>query len=233
MIGMTIYPLQKTPALDAACEALRQRGVTIAELPGKSVTHVLLPIPRYDQEELARILPEMGDVTMIGGDRLLKDERYLAENAAITADCAIRIAAQKLPTVFRGCPVLVIGWGRIGKCLADQLRRMGADVTVAARQEAHLAALASLGYTAIPTDRIETYLLRYRILFNTVPAPILSSKQLTRCPAGSILIDLASQQGMEGDPVVWARGLPGKMAPEAVGQLMASTILRLVREGRL
>jgi dipicolinate synthase subunit A len=164
------------------------------------------------------------------GIDLLQDARYLAENAAITADCAIRLAGQGLKTVFRGLPVLVIGWGRIGKCLAAQLKCTGADVTVAARKEADRGMLASLGYHAIPTEALELYLPRYRILFNTVPCEVIDETQAQRCRRDCLKIDLASVCGIAGDGVLWARGLPGKMAPEAAGRLIGSAALRLARK---
>ena len=164
------------------------------------------------------------------GIDLLKDARYLAENAAITADCAIRLAGQGLKTVFRDLPILVIGWGRIGKCLAAQLRGLGADVTVAARKDADRAMLAALGYQAIPIEGLETCLPRYRIVFNTVPSEVISQQQVRHCRRDCMRIDLASVRGIAGEDVLWARGLPGTMAPEAAGRLIGSTALRLARE---
>ena len=43
------------------------------------------------------------------------------------------------------CKVLVIGWGRIGKCLAALLKGLEADVTVVARKETDRAILHALG----------------------------------------------------------------------------------------
>jgi hypothetical protein len=40
-------------------------------------------------------------------------------------------------------------------------------------------------------------------------------------------IDLASKPGIAGSDVIIARGLPGKMAPESAGHLIAKTILEL------
>ena len=67
------------------------------------------------------------------------------------------------------------------------------------------------------------------LVFNTAPSLLLSREMTARCP-DCLLIDLASQPGMQGDDVLWARGLPGKMAPESSGKLIAETILRLWKE---
>ena len=187
MKELTFYPLARTPALVAACMYLEERGIRVSDRADASVTHLLLPIPKFDTEELDRLHSRLDDdITFVGGNLskgidLLKDARYLAENAAITADCAIRLAGQGLKTVFRDLPILVIGWGRIGKCLAAQLRGLGADVTVSARKDADRAMLAALGYQAIPIEGLETCLPRYRIVFNTVPSEVISQQQVRRC----------------------------------------------------
>ena len=41
------------------------------------------------------------------------------------------------------------------------------------------------------------------------------------------MIDLASKLGIEAEDVIWARGLPGKDAPETSGDLIARTVIRL------
>ena len=243
-----IYPAGNTAALTYACQYLSDRGVDIVNDPTPNVTHLLLPVPSFDADGrikggscLETVLTELPkNITVLGGNLthaalqgyktidLLQDPTYVAENAAITADCAIRIAGSNLPVVFRDCPVLVIGWGRIGKCLAAQLQAMGAKVTVAARKEADRGMSQALGYGAKSPDQLSHCLMCYRIIFNTVPAPILSEEQIANCQDSCIKIDLASVLGIAGTDVIWARGLPGKDAPESSGVLIAKTILRLI-----
>lgn len=65
----------------------------------------------------------------------------------------------------------------------------------------------------------------YRIIFNTVPAPILDgNKSNPDC----VKIDLASIKGIKGNHVIWARGLPGKDAPETTGNLIAQRLLYII-----
>jgi dipicolinate synthase subunit A len=151
---------------------------------------------------------------------LLQDERYLALNARITAHCAVKVALQQLPVILDSCETLVIGWGRIGKCLAQLLQRMGANVTVCARKAADRSMLAALGYQVQDTQTVD--LSAYRIIFNTVPTMLFPS-----CPGNGLKIDLASQLGLGSNDVIWARGLPGKDAPESSGTLIAETLLPL------
>jgi hypothetical protein len=52
----------------------------------------------------------------------------------------------------------------------------------------------------------------------------------THAKMDTLLMDLASVQGIVGDRVIWARGLPNLDAPEESGLLMAKTALRFALE---
>jgi dipicolinate synthase subunit A len=224
----------RSPATTYAIDCLQEAGYVFTQTPCSAVTHLLLPVPSLDADgrikggqslnDLLAILPK--GITIIGGNLpplenyrvidLLKDPLYVAENASITAYCAIRHAMNKLPITLKGCPCLIIGWGRIGKCLARLLKAMDAQVTVFARKETDRAMLAALGYDA--TDSLSPE--NYRLIFNTAPELLLPD-----CPGDALKIDLASVPGITGQDVLWARGLPGKDAPESAGSLMARRIL--------
>lgn len=231
---MTFYIPQLTPALAFAREALTEAGLRpVSE--SESAGCWLFPVPTGE----VPIIPEPG-TRVVGGKLprnvfrdckqldLLEDEIYLAENARLTAECALRILGEKLPTEIFRCPVLIIGWGRIGKCLAKLLGSMGARVTVAARKLADLGMLAALGYDGVTVGDIPKLLPRMRVVINTAPAPVLDEAALAQLPANGIKLDLASIRGLAGEDVLWARGLPGKMLPETSGRLIAKRMLTLL-----
>ena len=175
------------------------------------------------------------DVAVIGGNLnhpalkgyqtidLLKDPFYVTQNAAITAHCALGLIQTGLPVTLDGTDILVIGYGRIGKCIAKLLQGLGAAVTVAARKETDRALAAALGFDSIVPGKWAPE--QYRVIVNTVPAPLLDA---SKCSPGALLLDLASSRGITGDRVNWARGLPGICAPESSGTLIAKTALRLI-----
>lgn len=220
---------------------LALRGLTVSQTPSEDVTHLLLGVPcRMSTAELKALLRHFPtDVKIFGGflDRLeltgyrcfdlLKDELYLAQNASITAHCALRVALEQLPITLEHCPVLILGGGRISKCLAQLLRACGAEVVVAVRNDAQRATLQSLGYETETLPLPEYILPRFRVVFNTVPAPVLSARALENCRKDCVKIELASFSGMEGEGIIDARGLPGRLAPESSGKLIARTLLRL------
>ena len=237
MIPISILAAGHTDALEHACKYLQGQGLCVHRTPAGTVTHVLLPVPSLEPDgrikgggvlsDLLQCLPK--NVTIIGGNLehplladynkidLLQDAGYLARNARITAYCAIALAMQMLPCTLDRLAVLVIGWGRIGKCLAQLLATMGADVTVAARKETDRATLASLGYRNVTIPRIHPD--EYGLIYNTAPQMILPE-----CKGDALKIDLASAPGIGSSDVIWARGLPNKMAPESSGQLIADTV---------
>ena len=231
------YCAGDSKALIYAAAFLMEEGAVFHPCPDHTVTHLLLPVPSFEKDGtikgggvLSEILNRLPNtVTVIGGglnrpelsdyDRLdlLEDPWYLARNASITAHCTLELALAKLPVTLEKCPVLVIGWGRIGKCLAKLLHGLGACVTVAARRESRRVMIEALGYKSCPMEAIRAQ--DYRLIINTVPAMVLPT-----VPGTALKIDLASQPGMAGTDILMARGLPGSLAPESSGALIAQVI---------
>ncbi len=208
------------------------------------MTHILLPVPSMSADgcikgggNLAEILkPIPTQIPIFGGnivceDRpvfdLLQDPVYLAENAAITAHCALKLILRNLPATLSGGSVLIIGWGRIGKCLAHLLKQVGARVSVYARKPADRAMLLALGYDTADLTPPAYDLMRYRVILNTVPVMLLPEELMKHCQPDCVKIELASAPGMAGPDIIDGRGLPSREAPESSGLLIARTVLRL------
>ena len=231
-----IYCPVRNQALDYAIKHL-----PISPAPDEQVTHLLFPIPSFNADGTIRgggnlsdvlsALPE--NITVIGGNLnnqalanhqtidLLQDPVYVAENADITARCAVKLLYDCLPCTLKNLPVLIIGWGRIGKCLARLLQANGALVTVYARKEADRAMLGALGYSTQDTPDPTGF----RAVINTAPAVVLP-----KCPKNTFKMELSSVLGIGGDDVLWARGLPAIHAPENSGKLIADTVIRLLNK---
>ena len=248
MLPRPLYCAGSTPAVRYATEILAARGIPIALSPQDHNGYVLLDVPSFDPsgalrgggkpEELLNVLAD--DAALCGGNLnhplleglptvdLLRDEEYLAANAALTADCALRVAAGELTTAFADASAVILGWGRIGKCLAKLLSALGTDVTIVARKEKDRAMIRALGYQAASVEDLNRLAPGKRLLFNTVPAPILGQEESAAWQE-CVKIDLASQRGLDGPDVIWSRGLPGVRTPVSSGALIARTILREVQ----
>lgn len=145
---------------------------------------------------------------------------------------------EELPITLHGARALVIGYGRLGKVLARQLRGLGVRVSVAARKYADLAWIRAEGLEAERSDQLSGWLCGYDLVVNTVPAPILGREELTQLKPGCLVIDLASKPGgvdfdaaaQLGVKAVWALSLPGKVAPVTAGLAIRDAIYNILTE---
>lgn len=170
-------------------------------------------------------------------DYFAREELAIA-NAIPTAEGAIQLAMENLPITIHACRVLVVGYGRVGRTLADRLRGLGAFVSVAARRYEQLAWAEADGCTAQRLGDMGGWLCGYDLIVNTVPAWVLTEELLGDLKASCLVIDVASKPGgadLEaaqrlGVPVIWALSLPGKVAPVTAGRAIQQTIYHILQE---
>lgn len=150
------------------------------------------------------------------------DPVYTVENAALTAEGAAEMLMRRSDRAVAGMEVLVAGYGRIGRFLADTLSALGAKVTVAARSPLARAAARGKGYGSVDITNINA---TYDAVLNTIPAPVLQGDY-----GGALCIDLASAPGgwLDNTPVLKAPGLPGLYAPKAAADVMAEAVYRVL-----
>lgn len=231
MEPITVYIPVPTEALLHAARFLSDGGISLVS-EAEAADYLLYPAPT----PLAAMADYRQGATVIGGNLdflsetvnridLLKDPFYLADNAAITAEAALGLVLSNLPCAVPEGRILILGWGRIGKCLTHQLDHLNAPVSVFARKSEDRALLRSLGYQPIDWDGLSEHLSEYRCVINTIPCPVLSENDSKRLRADCFRLDLASVRGIPGEGVLHARGLPGKCKPESSGALIARTVL--------
>lgn len=159
-------------------------------------------------------------------------------NAVPTAEGAVQIAMEELPTTIYGQKVLVTGMGRVSKVLIKILNAMGADVDVTARKYSDLAWAGIYGSNGIHISQIDKTLEKYDLVFNTVPSVIFDEQKLSKLKKSCLVLDLASKPGgvdfetagTLGVKTVWALSLPGKVAPVTSGEMIAETIMNILDE---
>lgn len=191
--------------------------------------------PRFPH--LRRLLAEDGH--MLGEDGILiappaareglpyyQSEIYAIRNAALTAEGALTLLLRRGARSMQGCRVLVVGYGRIGRLLAQKLRALGAGVTVAARRAEAQAWAESDGHQSVDITQADA---TYDTVVNTVPAPVLRGDF-----GGALCLDLASAPGGWADdsPVLRAPGLPGLFAPYEAAAIMRDAIYETIKEGK-
>ena len=150
-------------------------------------------------------------------------EELAVGNAIPTAEGAVGIAIREYPGTINGAKCLITGFGRIGKNLAIILRGMGAEVFCAARKKADLMQMRAFGVQPLTYREISR---RFDLIFNTVPAKVLTSPVLMQQTRDTLIIELASAPGgidlKRAEElhlhVIDAPSLPGRVAPKTAAE---------------
>lgn len=164
-------------------------------------------------------------------------EDFQLLNAVPTAEGIAEIALRELPITVNGATVVVFGFGRTGKAIGELFKAMGADVIIGARRASVLAEVEKRGFKTVNVSDDFDISEKIRMAVNTVPAEILSEKHLKQLK-GCLYAEAASapygtdleKARAVGVNVILASGLPGKIAPESAGEIIAKTIINTVKE---
>lgn len=168
------------------------------------------------------------------------NEEFQIRNALPTAEAAIGIAILESPRTILGSRSLVVGYGKIGKILAQKLQCLGSYVTVGARKPIDLAFANSFGYatlstaTGIPSSELG----EFDFVFNTVPVRIFGREEMSKLSGKTLYIELASfPYGMDFEVAkeydfrtILAESLPGKYSPIAAGEILADTVVQILEK---
>ena len=174
--------------------------------------------------DLSARLPGCGPVT-----DLLTDPAVKAANGRLTAEAALELTVEQLEGSLFGLPCLVLGYGCVAKPLAALLQALHARVSVAARRASVRAEAAQSGclacdFQALPASQ--------RVIFNTVPVPVLPAETLNALGPDCLWVELASVPGglPEGyaPPFAYLRAnsLPGRRLPRSAAAALLDGILR-------
>ena len=152
-------------------------------------------------------------------------ESFAIRNARATVEGALAIAIRETPITLSGACVLVVGYGKIGKMLAATLRDLGATVTVLARRASDRTWARAQGLNSEDFAAFPALAANCDMIFNTVPAIVITGEILAALPKDAVIIELASPPGgvdlheaaQLGTHVISALGLPGKFSPKTAG----------------
>lgn len=169
---------------------------------------------------------------------LMDREELAILNAIPTVEGGIQIAMEEMDTTIHNSNIMILGFGRIGKLLAKSLQGLGGNIFVEARNHEDLAWIKSYGYRPLHLKEIKNYLPNMELIFNTIPSMILGEENLIELKRGALIIDLASTPGgvdfevakKMDIKVIWALGLPGKVAPVTAAEILKESIYNIVEE---
>ncbi len=197
---------------------------------------------RYDQLLLGGMTGDLSRRLMADYGLTLLDyydrEETQVANAVPTAEGALQLAMESTDRTLHGSRCLIIGYGRIGRLLADRLLALGAEVTVSARKYGDLAWIEAWGCRSVQTGALTGQLDRFDLIFNTAPALILDGTRLRETREDCVIIDLASAPGgvdLEAAKrlsrrAIPAPGLPGKVAPRTAAAAIRDSVYHILEE---
>ncbi|MBM4764796.1 dipicolinate synthase subunit DpsA [Bacillus sp. B15-48] len=156
-------------------------------------------------------------------------------NSIPTAEGTLQIAIENTDNMIHGSKVMILGYGRVGKTMARVFSTMGAHVRVGSRNEAELARAMEAGLTPFHFKNIEMEIV-VDICINTIPHLILTSSVLSKMSLHTLIIDVASKPGgtdfqfaeKRGIKLIWALGIPGKIAPKSAGEIIDKVLAELL-----
>ncbi len=198
--------------------------------------------------ELEKQIPE--STPIIGG--MIKQEHFSSHrchdyyggeelqllNTIPTAEGAVAIAMNELPTTIKGTKTLVMGFGRVGKTLGMMLKGLGAVLSVATRNRTEAAICEILDINTVDYADLPQSIGEYGLIFNTVPSVLLRDSLLESVSDSAPVIDLATYPGgvdfeqaeSMGKKVIWALALPGKVAPVTAAAYIKKAVIRILEE---
>lgn len=146
------------------------------------------------------------------------------------------IAIQNTDFTIHGSTCLVLGLGRVGMTLARTLQGLGAKVKAGVREPDLYARAWEMGLSPFYIQELRNQVQGVDILFNTIPALVVTANIISNMPGTSLIIDLASKPGgtdflyaeKYGIKAILAPGLPGLVAPKTAGRIIADTIIQLL-----
>lgn len=170
---------------------------------------------------------------------LLEDGTLTIQNAVTTAEGAIQKIMEKTTTTLYGSKILILGFGRIGKLLANRLEKFGGEIWCEARKPEDLAWIEAYGYHPVPLEQLKTMdLSPFSIIANTIPYIVLTQKEIQTLNPDCYVIDLASSPGgvdrqeieKRGIAFDWALALPGKVAPLTSAKFLKQALERFLMQ---
>lgn len=167
---------------------------------------------------------------------LLSDENMTLKNAMATAEAALSILINESVETIHGSKILLLGYGRISRILSSYLKAMQAKVTICARKSTARTIACIDGLSVIGFDDLLNSLENFNVIINTVPAMVLTEKELYEIKKDTILIDLASKPGgidfksaeALNLKAIQALSLPGKYSPKAAAKYIEECIFNTI-----
>jgi len=170
--------------------------------------------------------------------QLFKRDDVAIYNSIPTVEGTIMMAIQHTDFTIHSSNVTVLGLGRVGMSVARTFHLLGAKVSVGARKSEHIARITEMALTPFHLDDMNNWVKDTDILINTIPHPVVNANVISKLPAHTLIIDLASKPGgtdfryaeKRGIKALLAPSLPGIVAPKTAGNILAGVLSNLLQD---
>ncbi len=167
------------------------------------------------------------------------DEGMINANAVLTAEALNQVFSGN-GLDFKHGKILVTGYGRTAKAIAQMLKAEKCDFCISARSRQAQSEAEKSGYAFVLLENFYSVLSEFNIIINTVPALILDEKALAEMTENTVIVDVASAPFGEDEKmcsefsvkVIRALALPGKYTPVQAGVLIGERIESILSGGR-
>lgn len=168
---------------------------------------------------------------------LLRQEKYCRINSRLTAEGALALTISSTERALIYSSVLVLGYGRLGKAIAETFSPLCKSIAVTAFTLAETSDAGSK-YPTYFKREFASHLGEYDVVINTVPSNIIGEKDVEKLSPDALFLELASAPyGIApalGDKLrakyVLGSALPDKYSPESAGEALRACITSVIKE---
>lgn len=168
---------------------------------------------------------------------VMMNEELTLKNTIPTAEGVIKIIIENTETTIDNSNIAIIGFGRVGKKIAELLNSLNSNVFCTDIKKEEVANIERCGYNVLNSDCRS--LSKFDVIINTVPKIIIDKKELELIDKKTLIVDVASNPGginyeyakANGYNCIHALGLPGKIAPETSAKYIKEVLINLLKWG--
>lgn len=161
------------------------------------------------------------------------DEKVAVLNAIPTAEAIIQLAIEKSYITIFGSNVLILGYGKCGKILANSMKGLGANVYVTYRKSLDSGYIKASGLKALELYDLQNHLSKFDFIINTIPHVIMDKENLLKVKKDVLILDLSQAPGgidyifaeIIGINAIYCPSLPARVAPLTASEIIFDKII--------
>ena len=157
-------------------------------------------------------------------------------NSVPTAEGIIFYLIKNLNQTISKSNILIIGYGRCGKTLADKLKKLDANIFINTLKKSDYAIALTHKFKLVYDLNFDFMQKKIDAIINTAPTKTISDQILKAMPKNILLFDitnygfdlnLAKEKNISSDRIL---SIPAKFAPKTSGEIIGKYIFKKVKK---